>query len=344
MGRELPLRIRVIGGLAGMVVFAGVSVVMLNYGLGTYAGGYRVTVRFEKTLSGVDRLSDVKVRGVNVGTVDKIALERDGSVRLTLKIDHGVKLADTTSAGVEPLSVFGPGFVNLVPGSHEATGPFLASGAEITNTNVTTSFNQVLSDVSEVITQLDIDSLHTVIHTIADGMAGLGPAFGQLLDNSSTLAETGLRNLPQAQQFIADLASLSRTLVDHVPAVTSTVSDLSAALPPLTARGDQLGALLDGTAKVSGALSKYLIDHQESFNQFIDSAASVLRVAYRNVSHVPSLVDLFDQFFALLGNAARLPAPGGTLVAALHGTVIDFLCSNLNPSLAAALPALCGAR
>jgi virulence factor Mce-like protein len=329
---DLSLRFRVVLALVGAVLLLAVSVLLVNYGIGAFDGHYTLTATFGRTesVAGLDTNSDVKVRGVTIGRVGKIQLLPDGRTRLKLRIDSGAKVADTSEASVEPLSIFGSSYVNVTPGAHETSGPFLAHGVAIPNTHVSTSFSHLLASLGGKLVQLDTDSLRTVVHTVAQGMAGLGPQFAQILDNSSTIVDVAMRHLPQAQQFLTDVTGLSQTLVDHSGSIVSTVNNLNDVLPVITTRGDALGRLLDSASQLSGALSSYIGDHAAAFGRFVDAASHVLDVAYRQVPNFTELITVVGQFFKTLGDAMRLPAPDGFhLIGALHGGVLDTLCVNI---------------
>ncbi len=69
-------------------------VVFVQYGRGYYEGGYEVSATFPSSSQGLftDGGSDVKVRGLNVGTVRSIELLDDGTARITLHLKDGVRI------------------------------------------------------------------------------------------------------------------------------------------------------------------------------------------------------------------------------------------------------------
>ena len=340
MPGELNLRFRVVLALVGVVLLVATSVLLVDYGLGSFDGHYTLTATFSRTdsLAGLDTNSDVKVRGVAIGRVGKIVLLDDGRTELKLRINPGARVPVTAQVSVEPLSIFGSSYVNITPGADDANGPYFVHGAAITNTHVSTSFSGLLNDVGGQLMKLDTDDLQTVVHTLAQGMAGLGPQFGQLLDNSSQLVNIGISHLPQAQEFITDVGSLSQTLVDHTGSLTTTLDSLQQALPPITSRGDALGSLLDSASHLSGSLATYITDHAVAFGRFVNAAADVLSVAYKQVPNFTTLITVVGQFFKTLGDAMRLPAPDGThVIGALHGGLLDTLCVNIPVNL----PVIC---
>jgi phospholipid/cholesterol/gamma-HCH transport system substrate-binding protein len=322
--------IRVLMGLAGSVLIASTAVVAVNYGLGTFNGGYRLEAVFPQSAQGLDKSSDVKMRGVTVGTVRSISLQPDGRAKVALKMHAGARVPDTAAATIEPLSVFGPEYISLDPGGHELSGPFLGHGSRISRTSVSVAFTTVLSKANSVLNGVNISDLVTIFQTFADSVAGLGPQMGRVFDNSAVLVDIAARHLPQAQQFLTDLAQLSDSFVKQVPSVTSAVANLNQVLPVVASRPDQLGGLLDGATSIAAQLAGYIAGHRDSFGTFVNSAATVLRVAYLQVPHFPDVFNLLDQFFGRVGDAVRLPGPGGVLIGALHGSVLQNICGSVS--------------
>ena len=130
--RDTPRRVLVCLGAVVAVFVTSVAVVLVAYGRGYYDGGYQVTAVFPASAQGLftDGGSEVKMRGVGIGTVAGIELLPDGRARFRLLLKKDARLASTASASIEPLSLFGPKFIEIVPGAGEANGPFLAPGAE----------------------------------------------------------------------------------------------------------------------------------------------------------------------------------------------------------------------
>ncbi len=142
-----PSMLACVGSVAAVLV-AALSVLGIKYGQGEFEPTYEVSAVFPSSAQGVftDGATDVKLRGVNVGTVSGVELLPDGRARLTLEIDKGIEVPATTSARLEPLSVFGPKFVSLEPGDGEVGGPFLADGGEIAVAETGTELTDVKQD------------------------------------------------------------------------------------------------------------------------------------------------------------------------------------------------------
>ena len=81
---------------------------------------YTVSARFD-SVSGLKPGARVEVAGVEVGKVDRIALDaKSGDQALTyLKIKNGVKITDDVIASVRTSGIIGDKFIKLRPGGSE---------------------------------------------------------------------------------------------------------------------------------------------------------------------------------------------------------------------------------
>ena len=66
-----------------------------------------------ESVAGLNPRAAVKYRGVNVGTVRSIGLDKEGRVRLLLDIEVGTPLTDDTAAVLSSLGITGLAFVDL---------------------------------------------------------------------------------------------------------------------------------------------------------------------------------------------------------------------------------------
>ena len=124
-GTNVGLRLLTVGAIALAVLIAGF--LLLRGG----GGGYRVSMTLDNANQLV-RGNQVKVGGVSVGSVTKIALADDGRARIELKLDDDVApLYRGTQASVRSASLSGIAnrYVALQPGPDD--DPEIEDGGSI---------------------------------------------------------------------------------------------------------------------------------------------------------------------------------------------------------------------
>ncbi|MDX6744879.1 MlaD family protein [Actinocorallia sp. A-T 12471] len=243
------------------------------------AKGKLLTADFGAAGQGLTESSPVKMRGVTVGRVSGIALAPDGGARLTLRIDAHVAVPDTAVAALEPESVFGPKFVNLVPGPHEEAGPFLADGATITRTSDSLDLTGLLADADAAVGAMDPERVAVIVDALAQGLGGAGPNIAGLLDSTGTLVGVAHEHRHRAETFLDDLARLAR--LRGIGADTSTtVVNANALLHTLTAGKDRGLKTAAGVSQLSALLGPGLTRHEGD-----------LRAAFRSGENAAAFMD-----------------------------------------------------
>ena len=121
--------------LIGAVVIA-IAVLFLVFaysssGVGPISGGYEVMARFDRA-NGVNVGTDVRLSGIKVGTVDRLALDpKSYNAVLTLALDKSVKLPDDSSVRITSDGLLGNQYLSIEPG---ASNQMIKSGGQIENT------------------------------------------------------------------------------------------------------------------------------------------------------------------------------------------------------------------
>lgn len=121
--------------LIGAIVIA-VAVLFLVFaytssGIGPISGGYDVVARFDKA-DGVNVGTDVRLSGIKIGTVDKLALDpKSYNAVLTLAVEKNVKLPDDSSVRITSDGLLGSQYLSIEPGG---SMQMIKPGGEIENT------------------------------------------------------------------------------------------------------------------------------------------------------------------------------------------------------------------
>jgi phospholipid/cholesterol/gamma-HCH transport system substrate-binding protein len=104
---------------------------------------YGVTANFD-SVSGLRQGASVEIAGVEVGRVDRIALDpKDGySARVILRINSGIELQDDVIASVRTRGIIGDKFVQLKPGGSDR---LLSNGGRIRETEASIDFESLIS-------------------------------------------------------------------------------------------------------------------------------------------------------------------------------------------------------
>jgi phospholipid/cholesterol/gamma-HCH transport system substrate-binding protein len=298
----IPLRIRIVLGMAALVLTAGLVSVGLDAAFGAYADTYELHAVFPRSGQGLDTTSTVKLRGVTVGEVTSIRLLDDGRAEVTLAIQDGVHVPDTVGASAEPLSVFGPKFIRLDPGGHELTGPYLGDGDEITRTTAPTEIIDILGEAASLLDAVDPDDLRTIVGNLADGVEGMGPRIGATIDATADVTALLDRKRAEIAALLRDVATLAGTLGSRGDEIRAIADDIAPTLEQLAGSSDELGRILDATSRASFDLSQILGAHTDDIGRLLDGLSPTVQVLVDQLACVPGFLESNADLMALLGS------------------------------------------
>ncbi|MEO3788347.1 MCE family protein [Actinocorallia sp. B10E7] len=275
--KELTLRRRLVVSAASLLV---VVLALYTAIFKPFASkGTPFTAEFTQAGQGLGTTSPVKIRGMEVGKVNRIELLPNGRARLTLRINDGVRLPDTTVASLEPASVFGPKFVNLLPGEHETTGPYLPGGSEITNTSDPRDLNDLLADANAALAALDPSDIAIVVDALAQGLGGQGENLRETIESLEVIVQVAHDNRKNARTFLKDLGRLA-SIRGAGEDVASIVADTNAVIDT-AAKGDgRLRRFALNVAELSATTGRGLHNYGGDLREGFHSGERAVGVIY----------------------------------------------------------------
>ncbi|MFG2003748.1 MlaD family protein [Spirillospora sp. NPDC048911] len=314
-------------GLVGAgVIAAAATFVIVGSQAGTGGSTY-YTATFGRAGQGLDPgKSDVKVRGITVGTVQSVQLDKTGKVAVRLRVDKGVKIADTASARIEPVSVFGPKDVALDLGAHEIGGPYLRDGGTVAKTTDPQELSDTAWPAYRLTKAINPDEVAAIVHTFGAGLSGQGPALRRTIDNGGKVIDAAHANRTVIQSLINDVGLLGGTLGGKGGTWTAFTRDFNQLSPALNGRPDKVAQLLDEAGELADRVGTFADQHGGNFSTFIDGASDAARVMARERRNLPVLLDSLNGFFGLLGQIIRVPGPEGSLLAQARTSLPLDLC------------------
>ncbi|MEO3829538.1 MCE family protein [Actinomadura sp. B10D3] len=312
----LSQRSRTLFGLAGAGVIAAAAAFVAIGSTPSHAGSTYYDATFGRAGQGLDPgKSEVKVRGIAVGEVDDIRLAGSGRVTVRIRVDKGVRIADTTVATVEPVSVFGPKDLSLDLGAHELSGPFLEDGGRIAKTNDPKELSDTAWPAYNLTKAINPDDVATILHTFGAGLSGQGPALRRTIENGAIVVDATYRDRAAINALLNDINGLSGTFASRGDTIARFAGDFNQLSRVVTARPDKVSQLLDESARLGTTLGTNLERHGGNLGKIVDTGGQVVRVVNGQRRNVPVLIDGLKGFFALLSQIIRIPGPEGTLIA-----------------------------
>jgi virulence factor Mce-like protein len=230
------------------IALVSAAVVVLVLVVTSGPGQYTLTAEFSD-VQGLVSGANVRLAGVNVGSVGRIWLGPDGWPRAQLNINDDVTMSAAGSAAVRVLSLSGEfnRYVSIVQGS----GPTLSAGSLIPRSRTSSPV-----EVDQALGTIDPSTraaLSTALRGLATTISGQGPSIASTLRNTqaaltevSDAAGQVQGDGQQLTQLVQSAARLSSTLAARTPELTAAVDRGAALLQTLSAHAGQLSSSLAG--------------------------------------------------------------------------------------------------
>ena len=303
-------------GLVALTLFAALTVFGVYLGSGKLSPKYHLHGRFTAAGQGLQNGSDVKVHGINVGQVTTVHLV-NGEAQVNMWLHQGEKVPVDSSATIRPKTLFGEKFVDIDPGPHEASGPFLKNNGFIKQTTGGFELEQVLTDLYPILKAVRPEEVTTLLDTLARSGEGLGPEINREIVAFQQVSDINVAHDADTREFLDDLARLSDSLAGSAPNLVAGAKDLNVALPDLNSQAGNLTTVLDQLSRLSSDAADILEANRGFLNKSATEGGKTLDLLYNNRNQLPAVITGLRQFFQVLGEAAgTLPdpsSPGTTL-------------------------------
>ncbi|TDC65007.1 MCE family protein [Actinomadura sp. GC306] len=286
---------------------------------------------FPRVGPGLDDQSDVKIRGIDVGNVEEITLDPDGAARVRIRLDDGVRMPASGALAIQPLSVFGPKFIDLEPGAGEESGPYLPPGATVTRTRVPPELSDMAAPAHELLDAIDPEDVTTLLRTFAQGLDGRGPQLARTIDDGATLLTASTRRIRDLRTLIGDTAALGATLDESGADIVRLAGALNVIDPILVSDPAAFEATLTRTSRLSAEITALLRANPGAPGAIISSVVPAVDVGYRHRATTPEFITASGAFFDQVAGLLKVKGPHGTVLTteSVQLYVDDLLCTSV---------------
>lgn len=289
-----------IAGLVAMALILGGVYVLALYLGGTFKTGREVQANFARAGQLLRSGSDVKLRGVLVGTVTGIDIHPPtGRARVTLLLDPVHEIPGNVEAAIRAKTLFGEKYIDLnLP--EDPVGR-LADGDVIPEDRTTPPIEveAILEKGVPVLEAVDPEAFGASLHALAVALSGNEDALRRANVQSAKLLTETERTLPNLERNLVHLQRFA-------DALNQTDTDLIRALEGLIAVGEvirdnpqALRRTLSELVPLASDLGDILTARQGDLADIAGKGAAVLQVVADRADDLPGTVRVLDRFLTV---------------------------------------------
>lgn len=310
-------------GLVFLVVLAGLVGLSIAAYNQVFTKVTMVTLDTDHTGAQLLPQSDVKLRGILVGSVRSISTynvpAQNGqppTTRAKLRLALDPSRAKLIPAGVTalllPKTLFGERYVALqVPTDLSgATARPIKAGDTIASGKDSIEIEQVLDDLYPVLLALHPEDLKVTLTALATALQGRGKQLG---DNLASLNDYLTKLNPKVPELVDDIDKLGKVAQlynDAAPDLLGSLDNLQTTAKTLTQRPQALSQLLSAATSASDTLDGFLNSNGNYLIQVSAQSAQVLALLAHYSPEYPCMAEGFAQLEPRLEQAFGGGQPG----------------------------------
>ncbi len=260
---------------------------------GNAAGSRHMTAYFDRTVS-IYKGSEVRVMGVNIGTVTAVVPEGD-RVRVSMEYDDTYKLPADAKAAIVTPTLTADRFVQIAPAY--TGGAVMQDNARIAlpKTGTPVELDRIYQSLSDLTQALGPNgankdgSLDTLLSAGAKALRGNGQLGNQTLLNLSQAVQTFGDSSGPLFDSVKNMSQLTDTLAANDKFVDGFMSDLTSVSQQLAADRGQLAKALAALARAVGTVRTFVHDNRSMVQKDVQELTRLLGVLARHKDDLNTL-------------------------------------------------------
>lgn len=312
----------ILGAALVTVIALGTAMALLLNG-GVFKSQYTLGANFSDA-AGISSDAVVRAAGVQVGQVESVKA-KDGTVRVTMKINNGIKVPDDSQAAIAVSTLLGTKYVKLIAGNDWAH--VVKSGFVIPERRTSTpvELSQIQNSTTPLLQRTDKKALNDLLGQLADITKGKRANVHRILVGFDRLARVINARQGQARRLIDSARTLSQTLAARDHDLVATTDNLNVVIDTLVQRRQELAELLASTADASQRLANLVRRNRPDLDAILDEVHQDMVIISRHQMDLAQSLSLFGaaiKGFASIGYSGPNNVPNknwGNVFAQLIG-------------------------
>lgn len=298
------------------VAFLLVLAVLLGLSVATYDKAFTpvvpVTLRTDHVGNQLQAQSDVKLRGIVVGSVRKVSSDGSGArVELALDPDMVDAIPANVQARLLPKTLFGERYVSLVIPPNPSAAHLRAHDVIPQDRSATAvELERVFADVLPLLRTLRPDKLNATLTALSTALQGRGEQLGHTLSELDTYLR---RIAPSVDTLVADVRGLADTADVYsaaAPDLLGVLANLRTTSATIVDRQHQLAALLQSTAGLADTGQAVLAENAQRIIAVSAHSRPLLQLLARYAPEYPCLLTALSEQEPLLEDVFGGKQPG----------------------------------
>ncbi len=266
--------------------------------------------RYEKTntytavfanVSGLRENNFVRIAGVEVGKVKKIAVQPDSTVRVEFSADDSVVLTEGSRAVVRYDDLFGGRFMTLEEGAGGVKRLDPGATIPLSRTQPALDLDALIGGLRPVFRSLNPDQINALSGQLIEALQGQGPTVGSVLTQAAAVTNSLADRDRLFGELITNLNTVLGSLGDQSGQVAQAVDSLSTLMTTLQARRDDIAAGFKGADRIFAVGAEVLRRARSPLKKVVDQTDRVAGTVLADKDFVDNLINTLPDDYRIIG-------------------------------------------
>ena len=300
-------------GVAFLLVMAALAWLAVQVYQQKFSDDVVITLKADRIGNQLNKNSEVKARGVVVGTVRAVQPSQNGAtIDLAMKPDTLNRLPKDVTALLIPKTLFGERYVQLSIPDSSRRHPLQAGDViQQDRSKNAIELERVFDDLLPVLKAVQPQKLATTLTAISTALDGRGEQLGDTMVSTAAYLQRFNPNLPTLTTDLRDLARVSRLYGDIAPDLLDSLTDSSVTLNTVADERVQLTDLYAQVTRSAQDVTLFLRNNKDNLIDLVATSRAPLEVTARYSPSFPctlkALTDLKPSVDAMLGKGTNQP-------------------------------------
>ena len=277
------------------------AITMIVFAQARFAGDALAYNAEFRDVSGLREGNMVRVAGVEVGKVTRIAVNDDATVHVAFTADPAAVLTEGTRAEVRYDDLIGGRFLALVSGPGSTTVLRPGQTIPLTRTQPALDLDSVTGGFRPLFRALDPDQVNDLSGQLLQAFQGEGPTIASFLNRAAAVSNTLADRDVLIGQVIDNLNVLLGSLGGQSDQLDKAVTSLSDLVSGLAARSTDITNAVAYTNAASGTIADLLSQARQPVTKAIGEAGRVSDAVLADREYLDNLLETLPEKYRMLG-------------------------------------------
>ena len=266
--------------------------------------------RFEKAttynavfanVSGLRENNFVRIAGVEVGKVKKVAVQPDSTVRVQFSADESVVLTEGSKAVVRYDDLFGGRYMALEEGAGGVKRLDPGATIPLSRTQPALDLDALIGGLRPVFRALNPDQVNALSGQLIQALQGQGPTVGSVLTQAASVTNTLADRDRLFGELITNLNTVLGSLGDQDGQLAKAVDSLSTLMTTLQARKQDIALGIKGVDRIFFTGNEVLRRAREPLKKVVDQTDRVAGTLLADKDFLDNLINTLPDDYRIIG-------------------------------------------